>query len=263
MDCLKITLRSSAISWGLAAVALTLVVVNMAFQSYRLALGQEHVAGLAMMSLDKENNVPALFATLLLLAAALILAFIALLERKRAAQDAIRWALLAGGFLVMAVDESLAFHERLIDPVRHVLASLGIQQLGIFYFAWVIPGILGVAALGAYFLPFVLRLPKATGAMLMLAAATYLGGALGVELVEGWWREMHGHRNIVYHALVSLEEGMEMLGVILLIRTLLGYLASTFGQVQVAFQSVPDATGAFGAIRQATPAGKVRRSGAM
>lgn len=240
MEPTKITLRTSTISRRLAGAALALVTINLALQTYRIVFHQEHVFGLAMMSLDKENNVPALFATVLLLSASLVLAFIALLERKRASADAIRWALLAAGFVAMGVDESLSFHERLIDPLRQLLGShLGMQHLGIFYFAWVIPGVIAVAALGSYFLPFVLRLPRATGAMLVVAATIYLGGALGVELVEGWWREGHGHRNVVYHALVSLEEGMEMMGVIVLIRTLLAYLSSQFGEVTLAFQPAP------------------------
>ena len=97
------------------------------------------------------------------------------------------------------------------------------------------------AALALYFLPFLLRLPRRTAVAFAVAAAIYLGGALGTELVEGWWREGHGHRNLTYHLLVSTEEGLEMLGVICFINALLAYLATYYGEVRVGFSTAPAA----------------------
>ena len=235
MNAPSILLDPAAVCRRLGGVALALVAINMGLQVARLVLQQENLPGLPMLSLDKENNVPALFSTLLLFTAALILAFVALLERVRARQDAPKWFILAAGFLLMGVDESLSLHERMIEPMRALLgSSLGVERLGIFYFAWVVPAIALVIALGIYFLPFMGRLPRRTGMMLLVSAAIYLGGALGVELVEGWWREGHGHRNVVYHGLVSLEEGMEMIGIVLLIHTLLDFLSARHGEVRIA-----------------------------
>lgn len=232
MDVQKISLDPSAIARRLALVAILFVTANMAMQMYRLFGHQEHVFGLAMMSLDGEHNLPSLFSTLLLLSAALLLALIALLRSKDNAPDVTKWGILAAGFLLMGLDESLSFHEKLIEPLRTVLGG---QHLGIFFFAWVIPGILLVAALGVFFLPFILRLPRRTAIAFVISAAIYLGGALGIELVEGWWREGHGHRNVIYHVLVSLEEGMEMIGVIAFISALLGYIAGLYEEVGFSF----------------------------
>jgi hypothetical protein len=232
MDTSKISLNPFAVTWRLALVAALFVATNIAMQGYRLFAHQEHVPGLAMMSLDKENNLPALFAIMLLFCAFLVLTLITVLEGKRNAPDVRKWAILAGGFLLMTMDEAVSLHEKAIAPLR---ALLGGQQLGIFYFAWVIPGIALVVALGVYFLPFMLRLPRRTAVAFAVSAAIYLGGALGVELVEGWWREQHGHRNLVYHSLVTLEEGMEMLGVIAFLHALLDYLAAQFGEVRFHF----------------------------
>lgn len=245
MDTPKILMNPAAICRRLALVTMALVAINMALQTYRVVMHQESIVGLPMLSLDKENNVPALFSTMLLFAASMVLAFIALLERTRRGPDAAKWAILAVGFLLMGVDESLSLHERMIDPLRRLLGdAFGVDRLGIFYFAWVIPAIVLVIALGIYFLPFLRRLPIRIGVMLIASAAVYLGGAIGVELVEGWWREGHGHRNVVYHALVSLEEGMEMVGVILLIHTLLGFLATRYGEVSIAWVTAYTATSA-------------------
>lgn len=232
MDTKKISLDPPAISGRLALLAALIVATNMGMQAYRLIAHQEHVTGLAMISLDGEHNLPALFSTGLLLCASALLALIAVLEGKRRAPDVSKWTILAAGFLLMAMDEALSFHEKAIEPLRNLL---GEQQLGIFFFAWVIPGIVLVAALGLFFLPFMFRIPRKTAIAFAISAAIYLGGALGVELIEGWWREGHGHRNLTYHALVSLEEGMEMMGVIGFIHALLAYIGARYGEVRFGF----------------------------
>lgn len=232
MDARKIPLDPWAITWPLATVTVLLVAANLGLQAYRLFAHQEHVVGLAMLSMDGENNLPALFSTLLLFSAALTLTLIVVLERRHQGVDVSKWAILAAGFALMALDESLSFHERAIAPLR---ALLGGRHLGIFFFAWVIPGIALVCGLGAYFLRFVLRLPRRTALAFVISAAIYLGGALGVELVEGWWREGQGHKNLVYHVLVSLEEGMEMAGIIAFIHALLNHISRRYGEVRFAF----------------------------
>lgn len=234
MDTYRILLTPSAICRRLALVAAAFVAVNAAMQSYRLIAHREYVPGLALVSLDGEHNLPALFSTLLLLFAALLLALIARLARGQKAPDASKWTLLAVGFLFMSLDEAMALHEKLIDPLRGLLAS---QHLGIFYYAWVIPAIALVVALGLYFLPFMLRLPRRTAVAFVIAAAFYLGGALGVELIEGWWKEDHSYIDPVYHLLVTLEESLEMGGAILFIRALLGYIAGTRAEVRLSFVS--------------------------
>lgn len=229
-----IVLNPSDICRKLGLVTVALVAINMVLQTYRLVVHEQDVLGLPMMSLDNEHNVPALFSALLLFATAPILAFIAVIDRKEGGKDAAKWAVLACGFVLMGVDESLSLHERMIDPMRELLGgTLGADRLGVFYFAWVVPGIILVAGLAVFFLPFINRLPRRTGIMVFAAAAIYLGGAIGVELVEGWWREVHGHRNVIYHAMVSLEEGMEMIGVIIFIHTLLEFVSTQYGQVSI------------------------------
>lgn len=233
MDVRKISIDPSGVAWRLGLVAALLVATNFSMQAYRLVGQREHVTGLAMMSLDGENNLPALFSTALLCSAALLLLLVAMLGRRERSPDTSKWLILAAGFALMALDEALALHEHLIEPMRGLLGG---ERLGIFFFAWVIPAIVLVGALAVFFLPFLFRLPRPTAIAFVAAGAIYLGGALGVELVEGWWREGHGHRNLMYHALVSAEEGMEMVGVIVFIRALLAHLAGRFGEVRFDFR---------------------------
>ena len=226
-----IGLRPLAVARALGLVAFLLALASLTLEGLRFLTGhdlltfltgREHSYGLrGLFYLGKEHNIPAMFSTALLLFAALLLLVITLHERNRGARDVARWAILAAGFLLMSIDESVSIHERFNEPTRHLL---GPGNLGIFYFAWVIPGFALVLVLGAFFLRFLLRLPAATRFIFILAAALYLGGALGVELVNGRHAELHG-TGMVYHLMVTAEESLEMAGAILFIYGLLRYLA--------------------------------------
>ena len=237
MEIQKITLNPWTITRPLALAAALFVVIHLTMASYWILSQREYVTGFAWLSLDKEQSIPSLFSTFLLIAASLSFAFVAMVERAGRSRDFRQWQILALGFAVMAVDESLGIHERLIGPMQRLLGS---EQLGILYFAWVVPAIALVAVLGVYFLPFLRRLPRRTMIALVASGAIYLSGAIGVELFEGWWREGHSYRTIPFHLFVALEEGMEMAGVIILIHSLLHHLAGRYGDVQIHFEGAPE-----------------------
>jgi hypothetical protein len=230
----RISIGRWTLTGPLLMVALLLVCISFGMQSYRLISHHEHVFGLPMFNLDQEHNIPALFSTGLLLSASALLALIAMLARHNRTADVSKWSILAAGFLLMGMDESLSLHEHLIEPMRKLLGG---RDLGVFYFAWVIPAIALVVALGVFFIPFMLRLPRRIGLGIAISAVVYLTGALGIELVEGWWREGHGHRNITYHLMVSVEEGMEMIGVIAFIHVLLGYVGARYQEIRIGFDA--------------------------
>ena len=48
----------------------------------------------------------------------------------------------------------------------------------------------------------------------------YVSGVIGVEAVSGWHFEVFGKHNLGYNLLVTLEEGLEMLGVVVFIYAL-------------------------------------------
>jgi hypothetical protein len=223
-------------------MAALLIAASTAVEIIRYLAHHDYLYGLVpLFSLDGEQNIPSLFSTVLLLIASLLLAIIAMLEKGHLSPDTSRWVVLAVGFLLMAIDESVSIHEMLIPPMRRLLGG---HDLGIFYFAWVVPAMLLVGVLAIYFLPFVFRLPPRTAVVFVVAAAIYLGGAIGVELIEGKFRESHGV-NLTFHLMVSLEEGMEMLGALVFIHALLDYIRKHHASLQIAF----------GGKKQAAPAG--------
>jgi hypothetical protein len=179
---------------------------------------------------DFELNIPAFFSSLILLLASLILTTIAILKKKQKDSFSMEWMILAIGFVTMAFDELIAVHERMIEPVREVLGN---ENLGIFYFAWVIPMGVLVLLLAILFFRFWWSLPVKTKIYFLVAGFIYLGGAIGFELIESRYCEIYGKDNITYIILTTIEEGLEMTGVIIFIKGLLNYLTETFGEVQL------------------------------
>lgn len=116
-------------------------------------------------------------------------------------------------------------------------ALFGGRELGIFYFAWVLPALVLLVGLGLYFVGFLRRLPSPTRRAFSATGLIYLGGAVGVELIAGRHVEVHGYNNLPYAFLVVAEEGLEMTGVILFLKALLAYLRDHYREVNFHFST--------------------------
>jgi hypothetical protein len=66
---------------------------------------------------------------------------------------------------------------------------------GFFYYAWVIPGITICVILAIYFIKFFLRLPRRYQTLFFLSARLFVGGAAGMEMVDGYILD---YDNILY-----------------------------------------------------------------
>lgn len=185
-------------------------------------------------SVDLELNVPNFFSTLILLCASALLWFITILKRKQKDSYVWHWAILAGGFLFMAFDEIVSAHEKLIEPMQ---AMLGRENLGVLYFAWVVPVGFIVLFLAGIFFRFWLNLPSKPRISFLIAGLLYVGGAIGMELVGGKYFEAHGGDNLVYIGLTAIEESLELAGVIVFIWALLEYISDNYTEVSVRFRT--------------------------
>jgi hypothetical protein len=225
----QISLNPSLIARVLGAVAFLLVLASIGGQLMVYLTGHDAYGLVWLLYVDTEKNIPTGFSTLLLLFATLLLVVIALFKRKQNDRFRLHWATLSFGFLVMAADEAWSFHERLIKPLRGVL---GDGNLGVFYNAWVIPGIALVLVLALFFSRFLSHLPAKMKLTFLMAATLYIGGAIGVELIGGRFDELHGTGNLAYSMIVTVEEALEMVGVITFIWALLVYIADHYREVR-------------------------------
>lgn len=226
MAIYQISPNPLAIARILGAVAFLLVLASIGGQLLKFLLGHDYVQGLvSLFDLSSEGNIPTFFSELLMLFAALLLAVIAILNGKNKTPDVSKWIILSLGFLYMAYDEAFQVHEMLVDPVRRLF---GYSTFGFFYYAWVIPGIALIFVLGLFFLKFLLRLPATTRFTFLLSATLYIGGCIGFELIGGSYDELHGSNNLAYNMISTVEESLEMAGLILFIYGLLTYIADNY-----------------------------------
>lgn len=180
-------------------------------------------------SLDEENNLPTWFSGILLFLVGAALAFAGLLKRIQGDGQQWQWFAIALIPFGLSLDEVAQVHEAFSVPVREKL-GLG----GIFYYAWVVPFFGLVAVLTLAFLPFVLRLPVRTLALLSVGAGMVFAGGMLLELIEAWWTAGHGLGGTVWFTLITIQESMELVGTVAALYAVLDYIA---GQApQLAFQ---------------------------
>lgn len=202
---------------SMAVVVLAGVAVEVLKPIYELSRRRGVVP---FLSLSEEANVPTFYSAAILLAAALLLALIAMGAKRNGQRFVAGWWILSAGFLYIAVDEAVQLHEW-VTPLMSNLKEFS----GVLTFSWVIPATALVAILGVLYIPFLRHLPPRTRNRFLLAGAIYVGGAVGMELPLGAWKENHGSDNLEYALIDAVEESLEMLGVNLFLLGLVDYLA--------------------------------------
>lgn len=175
---------------------------------------------LGLFHLDAEANVPAWYASLLLLASAVV--FGAIAAKKRADRDpfARHWIGIVLILLYMSADEAAQFHELFRRPMRELIGDAG----GWLPFGWVIPATLIALAIALAYLRFLVHLPPLLARRFVLAGAIYLGAAIGMEIIGGWYITTRDD-DFGYNLLAGVEEVLEKIAVILALDTALAYLA--------------------------------------
>lgn len=182
-----------------------------------------------------ENNFPAFFSTLLLLYASIIL-FVIYAQTKSTSSGKGKkgWFVLGCIFSFLAIDENIQIHEISSDFVRPMLAN---DLAGLLHWAWVIPYFLFFLAVAVYLFRFVIALPAVTRTLFFLSAFLFVSGAIGLELLEGYFFKKYGLNHIYNQLLYCVEELLEMTGIIIFIYALLHYLSSSCAALTVMFRN--------------------------
>lgn len=212
-------------SFGVIVAAL--VTAHILFFVIRIATGHDYVLGVApLFDLDHENNIPTWYQSIALLICATLLAWVAYLHRVQRAGDSHSWAFLAAVMLLLSVDEMASIHEK-ID----YLVDASVHPSFPFRPAWVLPGLLFTAIVGLFLLRWLMRLPERTRNRFLLAGAVFLLGAVGMESLEAWsargilsFPGPSSSGQIWEFLLLTAEEGLEMIGVVLFLDALLRHI---------------------------------------
>jgi hypothetical protein len=224
-----LVVRPRRVALVLGGVAVTLVMISVVLSEAKLLFDSDRLEWVVdLFRLNREANIPSFFSGLLfLLAAALLVAV------WRTRQGAGRWAwlLLATLFTFLSYDEFFSVHERLIDPLREAL-----DLSGVLYFAWIPVYAVAVLAVGGLFWGVWRRLGRQHRFWFAAAATTYLIGAVGFEMLGGA-RYSGEEGDLVYGLLYTIEESLEMAGLILFIYALLALLAELDPPVSLQIES--------------------------
>lgn len=224
-----IVLNPRRVAVVLLCTVAALVAASSAGQLIVHLTGHDNVFGFVpRFSLVEEANVPTWYSSVALLACAALLAIVARTEREAGNRFVLHWNVLALLFLGLSVDEAAALHEMLIEPLR---GALGVG--GLFYFAWVVPALAALAVLGLAYLRFLVHLPPQTRRLFLAAAATFVGGAVGAEMAGGAWVESRGFHNAGSALLWTVEESLELVGIVVFIYALLRHLELRGGIVAI------------------------------
>ena len=109
------------------------------------------------------------------------------------------------------------------EGTMRIMRALGEFQ-GIFYYPWVIPGIVLVLVFVAAYIPFLNKLPRGSRWGFLSAGAIFILGCVGFEMIGGHYVTSHGQENLTYAMIANIEELLEMMGVAILITVLLSHI---------------------------------------
>jgi hypothetical protein len=177
-----------------------------------------------IFNLGVESNVPTWFSSMILFLAALLLGICSVACRTKHPREVNYWRSLAILFVYISIDEAARLHETMSDWIARQY-----HLAGVFYYPWVLPfsGLVLICVL--LYTRFLFRLSPSVRTILIASAVVYVTGALGLELFEGIYR----HDRWVYAILVTIEETLEMVGVVLLIHGLLTYLKEEANNIRI------------------------------
>ena len=204
--------RWTAVVLGATA---SLLVLHLLVSLMRLQVGDFPLRDpvIRLFRLDAEGGLPAWFTSLLLFLVAQALWRLGE-ESTRSARR--RWVrherVLSIVFVYLSIDELTALHEQTIAPLRE-----GLDLDGLLYYSWVVVFVPLAALLAVFFAGWLRDLPPVAARLIVVSGLLYVGGAAGVEVVGGLLNSRGLADTMLYSGAVALEEGLEMVGALLML----------------------------------------------
>jgi len=221
-DKIIVAIRPRKVMIILLTLGLLLVPASLSMDVTEQIIWQRIVFFGEKFDLDHEYNIPTGFSSLLLLISSALSWLIAkhnsLGENTNLYKN--HWMGLSVLFLFLALDEVAVLHENLGDLLIKVK---------LFEREWILLALPFLLIFVVFYMRFFLLLPKEIKNMLFLAAILYVGGAVGVELLNGWYEDVYDVYNddklAGLQVLTTIEESLEMAGIMVYIYALLKYMS--------------------------------------
>lgn len=183
-------------------------------------------------NLDAEFNLPTVFSFFILNIASLMLFVIYKVHKANGEKMAYLWGILALGFFLIGIDEITVIHEKIALIVGKVI---GVESSARFYL-WVLPYSLPIAYLAYLYFPFLKNLPFTHRRNFIIAGGMFVGGSFFTEILGAWHQAYYGH-DFIHSLIFTLEEGLEIMGVIFFIKSLLLYWEKEMADLRINIHS--------------------------
>ncbi len=169
-----------------------------------------------LFNLDDEKSFGTWFSVVILSCGGVLSLATATQVRDRAV--AFGWGMVGVIMLAMSVEELVMMHE-----ATSVRLAAALQATGYLRFAWVLVGgaLAGVVLVMGW--PLLARLPAEIRSQLLVAAALFLLGAIGVEMIGGNLYSIGMVGTPSYAIATAVEEALEILAVLVGIDALLRF----------------------------------------
>ena len=172
---------------------------------------------------DIENNIPSIYSSFALFFSSFLFFVIAIHKRQRLDYEKLCWFGLGIIFLFLSIDEGFQIHENIGDIVENYISATKF-----LYFPWILPYGFAVIIFILLYLKFIIGLPEKISILFILAGSIYLTGAIVFDMLGGREAELHGYDSIIYCILYTIEEFLEMTGIVILIFALCSYINRQF-----------------------------------
>lgn len=214
----SITLVPNKIAQFLAAIIAVLFTANLASLAHAYKFGG---SGIDLFNFDNEASLPSYYSSVSLLFSSVLLAFIATSAKYRGRQYHRYWQSLAIIFAYLSIDEALSIHEKL----GHV--GIGLDGFKSIHYVWVIPYGLVTISLAICYIHLLVSLSRRIRFLIIAAGFIYVAGAIGCEIVGGYYAYLNGDDNIIFMLITTAEELLEMIGIAIFIYALTLHIAAS------------------------------------
>ena len=196
---------------------LRLVSIVIALGAVNYMLFKSTGMNLRVFDVGHEQSVPTYFSALNLLLSSVLLWVIYQYETLSRHKRHNYWLQLSALLAFLSMDEALSIHEN-FKRISDILARMGISVFEMESHRWLPFGLMLVAVVTVYLIPFLRALPRDTLLLFLASGLVFLTGAIGFEFIGFWMIEsgiVDSKTDIIYLIRRLLEEGFEMYGVAL------------------------------------------------
>ena len=173
---------------------------------------------LEVFNLNEEQNIPTWYSSVILLLCGVTIYFISIYKKNSQDRYYRHWLWLSIIFCYLSLDEAISIHEnfklKFLFKKDHIL----------YDDSWVIVFSILIAIFVFAYRRFLQNLPSTTRKMFIVSGCIYIFGSAGIEIVGSFTQEFYGRASMIHAMMTTIEEFLEMIGIVVFIHTLLTYI---------------------------------------